>query len=127
MERAAIAAKRGEAVEDEENDLLEVLGRELREELRSGLKTELGAVGVPSPIINGVLRELETLLSHDDQTDDLTDESFKLEVTLPGTIVSGNFDELRGNQARWRWDGEALIGAEHVLEAVSVLENSSDR
>jgi hypothetical protein len=92
----------------------------LREALRSSLRASL-APG-PEPTRNAVLERLEHAFTAFDATGDLQDESFRVAVEMPGTIVDGNYDELDGPAAVWEFEGKALDDRALVLRVVSVVE-----
>jgi hypothetical protein len=43
-------------------------------------------------------------------------------VTLPGTLVGGNFESADGPTARWEFEGQELQGGDRVLRAIAVLD-----
>jgi len=90
--------------------------------LRDGIARELSAAQVPETTRNSILGRLEWSFTAFDATADLQDESFSVHVTLPGTVIDGNFAELEGSRASWEFDGEELADKPVVLRAVSVVE-----
>ncbi len=56
-------------------------------------------------------------------TEDLADESFKLKVTLPGTLISHNGDGQEGSTVTWSWQAKDVFDQDRVLIAHSVLKN----
>jgi hypothetical protein len=98
------------------------LDREWRAALRAGLGGALASRGVAEPARNAALYALEWQLTAFDAAGDLGDESFALELRLPGTIVGGNFTRLEDGAARFEFDGRALQEGDLTLRAVSVLE-----
>lgn len=90
--------------------------------LRSGVARELEAAKVPETTRNSILGRLEWSFTAFDATTDLQDERIRVHVTLPGTVVDGNFAELEGSRATWSFEGEELADQPIVLRAVSVVE-----
>ncbi|MCP4594687.1 MAG: hypothetical protein GY842_28475 [bacterium] len=45
---------------------------------------------------------------HFEISEDLSDESFKLRVDMPGEIVASNAREIDGQRAKWKFDGTAI-------------------
>ena len=104
-----------------------VAGHEHAEhDVRDAIRSAIGRAGedqkLREDMRNGILHRLEWLFAHHDHTSDLGDESFDVEITLPGTIVSGNFDRLEGSTAHWRFPAERLAGTDFVMTATSVQE-----
>ena len=98
------------------------LEQQLRTAIRITLKAALADAGLDLEVRNAVLERLEWNFTSYDIAQDIGDEKFTLNLTLPGTIVDGNYDELEGHTARWTFEGSELHGADRVLRAVSVLE-----
>ena len=71
---------------------------------------------------NAVRERLEWNFSSHDQASDLSDEHFVVRVTMPGDVVGGNYAELEGRTAIWRFEGKALFGRAEHLEVISVVE-----
>lgn len=103
---------------------LVAMDQAFREVLRTVLRVSLEKAGIEADEVNGVLGALELELAGADRAQDLSDDSFKVELTLPGTIVGGNFDEVDGGTARFKFSGSELAGRDVVLRATSVLEES---
>jgi hypothetical protein len=98
--------------------------RDYRGVLRSSLKSGLERTGLPSGEANGVLHALELGLVRSDRVQDLDDESFEVEVSLPGSVVEGNFLVAEGGVARFSFKGENLRDQDVVLRVVSSVERS---
>jgi len=98
------------------------LERQLRDGARTVIAEALEGEGIAPEVRHAVLERLEWNFTSYDHAQDIADEKFKLNVTMPGTIVDGNFDELDGNTARWTFEGTQLHGASRDLRVVSVLE-----
>lgn len=115
---------RDEDSEDDEHgdDALEALEREARDLLRRTLADELVAEGIDEPLRWTMLGRLEFGFSFADHTADLSDEKFAVELSLPGTVVSGNYDELEDGRAVWHFDFDALATDDVVLRAISIVE-----
>lgn len=101
---------------------LESLEQEARSVLRASVEQSLAAARVSGPTRNAVLFALEWGFTAHDHTVDLGDETFEVSVTLPGTLVGGNFGSAAGATARWEFEGEELRDRDLVLRAVSVLD-----
>jgi hypothetical protein len=93
-----------------------------REVLRTTVARELAAAGLAGPTRNAVLFALEWGFTSCDHITDLADESFRVVLALPGTLVGGNYDQVADGKACWKFDGEALQNGNVTLRAVSVLE-----
>lgn len=106
---------------------LDELESEWRAALRGALAAALERAALPAESQNAVLYALEWQFTAGDQADDLGDESFALSVTLPGTIVGGNFTECDGARARWTFEGKELKEHDVVLRAISVLDGTAPR
>jgi hypothetical protein len=120
---AGIESERGTAPSAEKAaGLFLALDRDTRAAIRAALAAAAEAQRVSEPMRNGILHRLEWLFAHYDHTSDLGDESFVVEVTLPGTIVSGNFDRLEGSTAIWRFGAARLADADFVMTATAVRE-----
>ena len=98
----------------------------LQAEFRAGIRRELELLHesgrITEPVKNALCYALEWGFTAQDAYGDLLDESFRVTVELPGTLVGGNFDETEGRLAVWEFDGDALLGGDLVLRATSVLE-----
>lgn len=117
-----------DAVHDLQHDDSAQLPEELDLELRlrnagrEALAHSLQLEGIDEPVRNAVLERLEwnfTSLAH---SKDLGDEKFTLHVSMPGTVVEGNYDIVVNGWATWQFEGEDLFGAERTMRIVSVLE-----
>jgi len=53
-------------------------------------------------------------------TNDLQDESFKIELEMPGIIKSNNADSTAGNLLVWEFDADAILDSTKHLSAVSI-------
>lgn len=100
---------------------LSSLEREGRRAIRAAIESSLVEAGADPRIRNAVLARLEWAFTSYDHTGDLADETFTLRVRMPGVVVDGNFDELDGEVAIWRFEGKDLQDADRSLTAVSVL------
>jgi hypothetical protein len=123
----ALIERHGGGQQDEESgaeveQALEQLEVDWRGSIRSALSSGLDANGVPRPARNATLFALEWQFTAFDHWADLGDEKFSLRVTLPGTLVGGNFESSEGSSARWEFEAGELHGRDLVLRAVSVLE-----
>ncbi|HVS19318.1 MAG TPA: hypothetical protein VMT18_12005 [Planctomycetota bacterium] len=98
--------------------------RVARDAARRALPLALDQAGLAPEVANAVLERFEWGLSAIDRATDRSDETVRLRVRLPGTIVGGNFDTLRADgRAEWELEGDvAWRDHELVLRAVSVLE-----
>lgn len=114
-------AQAGELADGEVSPL-EDFDTRARSAARQALGLALDAEGVAWEVRNAVLFELESLIAGWDHSDDLRDESFRVAVTMPGTIVGGNFASREGARASWSFDGDALLGGSRTLRVVSVVE-----
>jgi len=101
---------------------LETLEHEWRDTVRATLETALGRRGVPQELRNAAAFALEFNLAAVDHYEDLGDETFRLRVGLPGTIVGGNFARVEDGRAVFEFKGRRLQQGDVVLRAVSVLE-----
>lgn len=121
MKLLAEMRAREEQGEEDVGPLLE-LEHEARELLRASIRERLTALALPDPVIFTVLGRVEFGLTAADHSADVAGEKFKVRVELPGTIVSGNYDALDDDGARWEFDDEALTDRDHVLRVVSIEE-----
>lgn len=55
-------------------------------------------------------------------SEDLTDESFELTLTLPGKIITTNGVKVNQNTVTWKFHGKELIGKHIPCQALSVTE-----
>ncbi len=101
---------------------IEDIETDLRESLRDGLRAALDAESLDPSVRNAVLRTLEWHFASLDQTSDLDDEKFRLEVNMPGTIVGGNYATCTAGRAHFEFEGKVLREREVRLRVVSVLE-----
>jgi hypothetical protein len=101
---------------------LDRLEADLRVALRSSLGAALEHSGLELATRNAVLGELEWLSTARDATTDLGDETFKIQLRLPGTLVTGTWDEIVDGAAVWEFKGDALLDRSRTLRAVSVLD-----
>jgi hypothetical protein len=111
----ALAERDGEAA----GHALDELQRAWRGALRTALESALA--GVPVEARNAALYALEWQLTAFDRHGDAGDETFTLRLTLPGTLVSGNWTALEGGVAVWELAGEDLDARDVVLRAVSIV------
>ena len=109
------------APEDRGPDPMQELEEEGRQALRDALKVGLRSQ-VPAPVQNAVLERLEWSFTFRDATEDIGDDSFKVHVQMPGTIVGGNFLRREGERASWEFKGEELRGGDVTLRVISVVE-----
>jgi len=108
---------------DQDDKLFDRLDAESRAALRRALTEVLQSAGLASGTANAILYRLEWQFAAMDHTDDLGDEVFKVRLTLPGTIVAGNFHRRdRDDCVRWKFKGDYLKDRDVVLRAVSVVE-----
>ncbi len=114
------AERRGEPVP--ETYPLVAFEERLRETTRAALKQSLERNEVRPAIVNGVLERLEWNFTAREHTEDLGDESFRVRVAMPGTIVGGNFDALRSGHAVFEFDGQRLAYGDVRMKVVSVVE-----
>jgi hypothetical protein len=98
------------------------LEQQLRVAARTVIASTLDEDGVDPEVRNAVLERLEWNFTSYDIAQDISDEEFRLNVAMPGTLVDGNFDEREGNVASWSFKGTDLCGSARVLRVVSVLE-----
>jgi len=108
--------------EDEGGRLLRGMEDDLHQAIREALTTALDREGVEESTRNAVLFGLEWGFTAYAHSDDIQDEKFRVQITLPGTLVAGNYDESEDGTARWEFEGEELGEHDVVLRAVSVLE-----
>ncbi|MEE9167841.1 MAG: hypothetical protein V3U24_10345 [Candidatus Neomarinimicrobiota bacterium] len=66
--------------------------------------------------------QMNTLEKEVTITMDLDDDSFKVFATLPGSVVSGNYDSLNGDTLGWEFSLEDFVDNDYVMEAESRLE-----
>lgn len=95
---------------------------DFRDAIRTGIGNELARSGLPREEQYAIQFDLEREFTEYDHTADLGDEAFGISVTLPGEIVTGNFDSAGGGTARWEFDGTELFTGDVTLRAISVLE-----
>jgi hypothetical protein len=100
---------------------METLDVLMRERMRAALGRSLAADGASDRAANDLLYGLEWSLTQYDHSLDLSDEKFRVNLTLPGTIVAGNYDQLLDGVARWQFETEALHDRDVVMRAISVL------
>lgn len=95
---------------------------DFRDAIRTGIGNELARSGLSREEQYAIQFDLEREFSEYDHTADLGDEAFGISVTLPGEIVTGNFDSAEGGSARWTFEGTELFTGDVTLRAISVLE-----
>ncbi len=114
---------RGQRDQKGEVNPLQTLEHEVRETLRSSLNNSLAKAKLTDEQRNRCLARLEWLLAASDHGDDLADESFRVELTLPGQVIAGNFGaQATGGKVRWEFKGSELNDREIILRATSVVE-----
>lgn len=116
------ATKDSAAESDDEPTPFESLENNVRSVLRETLARSLAASRVAEPTRNAILFALEWGFTSYDHTVDLADENFEVSVTLPGTLVGGNFESSSGSTARWEFEGQELDDRDVVMRAISVLD-----
>lgn len=94
----------------------------LREATRASLVRSLERNDIRDEIVNGVLERLEWNFTAREHTEDLGDESFRVVVAMPGTIVGGNFDSLHDGRAVFEFEGQSLVYGDARMTVVSVVE-----
>lgn len=107
--------------EDDAEPLL-LLEQEMRELLRATIRAELAAGALPDPVIFTALGRVEFGLTAADHGADLSGETFRITVKMPGTIVSGNYAALDEQGAHWEFEDDAFTEHDHVLRVVSIVE-----
>lgn len=112
----------GQPKSPEGDDDLERMDVEVRETLRGAFARGLEAERIPPADRNALRGQLEWLFTARDHTEDLGDETFRVSVRLPGTIVGGNHDGIDDGAATWKFDGSGLRDRDRVLRVVSVAE-----
>ena len=95
---------------------------DFRNMIRSVLKEKLGDSDLEATELNAILFELEREFTEYDHALDLFYETFDVTLTLPGALVTGNFDSKDGATATWKFHAFELLVGDKTLRAVSVLE-----
>lgn len=98
------------------------LEQDARELLRESLRARLVAAALPDDVVYTVLGRVEFGLTSADHSAELGGEKFRVEVKLPGTIVSGNHDALKADRAHWQFDTAAFTDRDFTLRVVSIVE-----
>lgn len=99
-----------------------VLEQDIRTALRQGAGDQLAGAGVGDALLQRALARLDLELAALDHTEDLGDETFRVEVRMPGSIVAGNHDTVDGNAATFTFKGVDLRDRAVTLRVVSVVE-----
>jgi hypothetical protein len=94
----------------------------VRGALRAEIERALAEDGVAARTRNAVHERLERAFTAFDATVDLADEKLALRVELPGKVIDGNYAELEGSTAVWRFEGQELRDRELRMRAISVVE-----
>ncbi len=99
------------------------LEQEVRARAKDAIAVSLADDGVPKEPIAAFLEAYERVRETYELTKDLSDESWKVAVTLPGTIVAHNAGEADGarNSVEWKFDGKAFFDRDLVLMATSFV------
>lgn len=108
----------------EENDIRldpDDLEGDVFESVRRSLAGELPRLGVDEDAVMAVLAHLEGRRAAMRYDNDLVDDTFRVLLRLPGTIVGGNYDALdETGRAIWDFKGSELLESRLRLHAVSV-------
>lgn len=110
-----------EAGEDDAEPFLQ-LEADARAALRAAIKEQLQAASLPEMTIFTVLGRVELGFTAADHSTDLSGEKFIVSVKLPGTIVSGNYDAIEQDAAKWAFEAEAFRDRDQVLRVISIVE-----
>ncbi len=106
------------------------LEHEVRTRAKDAISVSLTDAGVPKDRIAAFLEAFEQVRETYELTKDLSDESWKVTVELPGTIVAhnaGEADSAAPNQVEWRFDGKAFFDRDLVLMATSFVPKESEK
>lgn len=107
-------------IEQRLTERVAALESEGRRAMRDTLASVLADEEAPLELQNAVRARLEWAFTSYDHTGDLSDERFTVRVRMPGVVLDGNFDELDGEVALWRFEGDELKDHDRVLHVVSV-------
>jgi len=119
---SALSDSTQKAAKGDDSDPLADLEQELRREVRSALTEGLATEQVPAGLRNAILTKLEWGFTAADDTSDLADEKFEVKITMPGTVVSGNYDDVTDERAEWKFEAEKILEDDYVLRVVSIVE-----
>lgn len=97
---------------------------ESRDAIREEVVRTLAEARISSEEQNAVAFALEREFTAYDHSVDVSDETFEVSVTLPGELVTGNFESLEyfDPKAYWKIEGHELLLGDVTLRAVSVVE-----
>ena len=122
VERLKLIHEQSLQEDGEEAELIEAVEEELRSGIRTALQEGLARADVEESVRNAILFALEWTFTAQDVYGEMQDETFRVEVELPGTLVGGNFVRSADNVAMWEFDGDRLTKGDVVMRASSVLE-----
>lgn len=106
------------------------LEQEVRTRAKDAIAVSLTDDGVSKEQIASFLEAYERVRETYELTKDLSDESWKVSVELPGTIVAhnaGEADSSATNQVEWKFDGKAMFDRDLVLMATSFVPKEAEK
>ena len=77
--------------------------------------------GLSEGRLNAFVRRFRWHVRYEEITEDLADDKFIIEVTMPGTIIGHNADRVDGRTAAWSFGGEQLRDRDLELLVTSRL------
>ncbi len=95
--------------------------KKIEEKLTKKQKSVLENIFREYPQVN-YQKNLQKTLHGYKLSEDLTDESFELTLTLPGKIIMTNGVKVNKNTVTWKFHGKELIGKHIPCQALSVIE-----
>jgi len=91
------------------------------------LRRELRALRRPRAEVERFFEAYDLAIARHDVTNDLQDETWEVRVTLPGTVVAHNGDDVEGSTVVWTFDAKRLTDRELVLMATSRVAPGASR
>lgn len=97
------------------------LEKEVRARAKDAIVVSLNDAGISKETTAALLEAFERARETYELTKDMSDESWKVIVTLPGTIVAHNGSDAPDGAVEWRFDGKAFFDRDLVFMATSFL------
>ena len=102
-------------------DRIEQEAAKLVERTNDAIESALLRGGVRSTVITRFVKVHDRVKRRFSVTEDLSDETWKVTLTMPGMIIGHNGDSVQDGTVTWEFDGEALRDRDQVLMATSKI------
>lgn len=104
---------------DDRDQAINRLGAELIETVAGRMKQELRDLGVSSADIARFFDAYHAEQARRSVTEDLMDDTFRVELEMPGEVVGHNATSVEDGKLVWEFPGKALCDRDNVLMATS--------